>query len=102
MKKFKINPKELEKEIDAEKLAIADAKHKIPPSDSKTPGASESKIRMISSESLMETVSKINKSGSYLQRKLQIGYNRAARIMEMMEKEGIVGQANHVGKREII
>ena len=41
-------------------------------------------------------------STSFLQRKLQIGYNRAARIMEMMEKEGIVGQANHVGKREIL
>ena len=41
-------------------------------------------------------------STSFLQRKLQIGYNRAARIMEMMEKKGIVGQANHVGKREIL
>ena len=41
-------------------------------------------------------------STSFLQRKLQIGYNRAARIMEMMEKEGIVGRANHVGKREIL
>ena len=41
-------------------------------------------------------------STSFLQRKLQIGYNRAARIMEAMEKEGIVGQANHVGKREIL
>ena len=41
-------------------------------------------------------------STSFLQRRLQIGYNRAARIMEMMEKEGIVGQANHVGKREIL
>ncbi|MDC0231927.1 DNA translocase FtsK [Pelagibacteraceae bacterium] len=41
-------------------------------------------------------------STSFLQRKLQIGYNRAARIMETMEKEGIVGQANHVGKREIL
>ena len=41
-------------------------------------------------------------STSFLQRKLQIGYNRAARIIEMMEKEGIVGQANHVGKREIL
>tara|TARA_Y100000590_G_scaffold364552_1_gene423005 strand:- start:458 stop:2581 length:2124 start_codon:yes stop_codon:yes gene_type:complete len=41
-------------------------------------------------------------STSFLQRKLQIGYNRAARIMEKMEKEGIVGQANHVGKREIL
>ena len=41
-------------------------------------------------------------STSFLQRKLQIGYNRAARIIEEMEKEGIVGQANHVGKREIL
>ena len=41
-------------------------------------------------------------STSFLQRKLQIGYNRAARIMEIMEKEGVVGQANHVGKREIL
>ena len=41
-------------------------------------------------------------STSFLQRKLQIGYNRAARIMEEMEKEGIVGQPNHVGKREIL
>jgi S-DNA-T family DNA segregation ATPase FtsK/SpoIIIE len=41
-------------------------------------------------------------STSFLQRKLQIGYNRAARIMEMMEEAGIVGQANHVGKREIL
>ena len=41
-------------------------------------------------------------STSFLQRKLQIGYNRAARIMETMEKEGIVGQPNHVGKREIL
>ena len=41
-------------------------------------------------------------STSFLQRKLQIGYNRAARIMETMEKEGIVGRPNHAGKREII
>jgi S-DNA-T family DNA segregation ATPase FtsK/SpoIIIE len=41
-------------------------------------------------------------STSFLQRKLQVGYNRAARIMETMEEEGIVGQANHVGKREIL
>ena len=41
-------------------------------------------------------------STSFLQRRLQIGYNRAARIIEAMEKEGIVGQANHVGKREIL
>jgi len=41
-------------------------------------------------------------STSLLQRKLQIGYNRAARIIDMMEAEGIVSKANHVGKREIL
>ena len=41
-------------------------------------------------------------STSFLQRKLQIGYNRAARIMDMMEDEGIVSKANHVGKREVL
>jgi DNA segregation ATPase FtsK/SpoIIIE, S-DNA-T family len=41
-------------------------------------------------------------STSYIQRRLQIGYNRAASIMERMEKEGIVGQPNHAGKREIL
>jgi len=41
-------------------------------------------------------------STSYIQRRLQIGYNRAASLMERMEKEGIVGQANHAGKREIL
>ncbi|MFC4172772.1 DNA translocase FtsK 4TM domain-containing protein [Microvirga sp. GCM10011540] len=41
-------------------------------------------------------------STSYIQRRLQIGYNRAASLMERMEKEGIVGPANHAGKREIL
>jgi S-DNA-T family DNA segregation ATPase FtsK/SpoIIIE len=41
-------------------------------------------------------------STSYVQRRLQIGYNRAASIIERMEKEGIVGPANHAGKREIL
>jgi S-DNA-T family DNA segregation ATPase FtsK/SpoIIIE len=41
-------------------------------------------------------------STSYIQRRLQIGYNRAASLMEKMELEGIVGQANHAGKREIL
>ena len=40
-------------------------------------------------------------STSFLQRKLQIGYNRAARIIDMMEEEGIVSKANHVGKRDV-
>jgi len=41
-------------------------------------------------------------STSYIQRRLQIGYNRAASLMERMEKEGVVGAANHAGKREIL
>ena len=41
-------------------------------------------------------------STSFLQRKLQIGYNRAARIIDMMEDNGEVSKANHVGKREIL
>ena len=41
-------------------------------------------------------------STSYIQRRLQIGYNRAASLIERMEKEGVVGQPNHAGKREIL
>ncbi|MDA9076767.1 DNA translocase FtsK [Candidatus Pelagibacter sp.] len=41
-------------------------------------------------------------STSFLQRKLQIGYNRAARIIDMMEAEGVVSKANHVGKRDVL
>ncbi|MFC3162168.1 DNA translocase FtsK [Ciceribacter thiooxidans] len=41
-------------------------------------------------------------STSYIQRKLSIGYNRAASLVERMEQEGLVGPANHVGKRAII
>jgi S-DNA-T family DNA segregation ATPase FtsK/SpoIIIE len=41
-------------------------------------------------------------STSYIQRRLQIGYNRAATLMERMELEGVVGQPNHAGKREIL
>ncbi|HFQ15521.1 MAG TPA: DNA translocase FtsK [Rhodobacteraceae bacterium] len=41
-------------------------------------------------------------STSYLQRRLQIGYNKAATLIEKLEEEGIVGPANHAGKREIL
>jgi S-DNA-T family DNA segregation ATPase FtsK/SpoIIIE len=41
-------------------------------------------------------------STSYIQRRLGIGYNRAATLIERMEKEGLIGAANHAGKREIL
>ncbi len=41
-------------------------------------------------------------STSFLQRHLNIGYNRAAKLIEQMEKEGVVSVANHVGKREVL
>ena len=54
----------------------------------------ESALRMIRIEGKAST--------SFLQRKLQIGYNRAARIIDMMEENGEVSKANHVGKREVL
>ena len=54
-------------------------------------------------QSALEIVKSEGKaSTSFLQRKLQIGYNRAARIIDMMEDEGIVSKANHVGKRDVL
>ena len=54
-------------------------------------------------QSALELVKSERKaSTSFLQRKLQIGYNRAARIIDMMEDNGVVSKANHVGKREIL
>ena len=41
-------------------------------------------------------------STSYLQRKLQIGYNSAAKLVERMEQEGVVSSANHVGRRQVL
>ena len=41
-------------------------------------------------------------STSYIQRRLSIGYNRAATLIERMEKEGVISPANHAGKREIL
>ncbi|MDP3316088.1 MAG: DNA translocase FtsK, partial [Devosia sp.] len=41
-------------------------------------------------------------STSYIQRRLAIGYNKAATLIERMEKEGVISAANHSGKREIL
>jgi DNA segregation ATPase FtsK/SpoIIIE, S-DNA-T family len=65
------------------------------------PGASEGEKGLFD-----QAVALVGREGkastSFIQRHLQIGYNRAARLIEQMEKEGIVGPANHVGKREVL
>jgi S-DNA-T family DNA segregation ATPase FtsK/SpoIIIE len=71
-----------------------------------TPVFDESEMGLGSGELFDQAVSIVLRhkkaSTSYIQRRLQIGYNRAASIMERMEKEGIVGPANHAGKRVIL
>jgi DNA segregation ATPase FtsK/SpoIIIE, S-DNA-T family len=65
------------------------------------PGASEGEKGLF--DQAVALVAREGKaSTSFIQRHLQIGYNRAARLIEQMEKEGIVGTANHVGKREVL
>ena len=62
-----------------------------------------SEMRCSSSSRWYSLVARERKaSTSFIQRHLQIGYNRAARIIEKMEKEGVVSAANHVGKREVL
>ena len=51
----------------------------------------------------VELISREQKaSTSFIQRHLQIGYNRAARIIDQMEEEGLISDANHVGRREVL
>jgi len=66
----------------------------IHPSDDDTDELYDQALSIIKTEGKAST--------SFLQRKLQIGYNRAARIIDMMEEKGIVSKANHVGKREVL
>ena len=54
------------------------------------------------SKAVEVVVSQQKVSTSYIQRYLQIGYNRAARIVEKMEEEGIISEANNAGKRNVL
>ena len=74
------------------------ASNKIENTESNT----EEGIDELYSKALEIIKSERKASTSFLQRKLQIGYNRAARIIDMMEEKGIVSKANHVGKREVL
>ena len=82
MKKTNINLKELEKIIDVDNLAIKDAKQNIPLSNSQTPDASESKIKLIIKESLIEKINEINLLGGHLQTKLEETINQMADIFD--------------------
>jgi S-DNA-T family DNA segregation ATPase FtsK/SpoIIIE len=54
-------------------------------------------------EEAVEIISRDRKcSTSYIQRKLSIGYNRAAKIVETLEEKGFVSSANHVGRRDVL
>lgn len=63
-------------------------------SDNKTDALYQQAVAIVTREGKAST--------SFVQRQLQIGYNKAARIMEQMEAEGVVSPANHVGKREVL
>ena len=59
-------------------------------------------LRSIIDQAIAIVAQTRNASISYLQRRLKIGYNRAARIIEQMESEGVVSSANRVGRREVL
>jgi S-DNA-T family DNA segregation ATPase FtsK/SpoIIIE len=70
--------------------------------DATAMGAEEGAAADLYSQAVQVVMRDRKASTSYIQRRLQIGYNRAASLMERMEKEGIVGAPNHAGKREIL
>jgi S-DNA-T family DNA segregation ATPase FtsK/SpoIIIE len=73
-----------------------------PPSDAASPQARESRQDDLYDKAVATVLRDRKVSTSYLQRRLSIGYNRAADVIERMEREGLIGPANNVGKREIL
>ncbi|MEM8833228.1 MAG: DNA translocase FtsK 4TM domain-containing protein [Pseudomonadota bacterium] len=65
-------------------------------------GDSNEKVDELYDEAVALVARERKASTSFVQRYLQIGYNRAARIIEEMERQGVIGPANHVGKREVL
>ena len=65
-------------------------------------GDKEEKVDELYDQAVALVARERKASTSFVQRYLQIGYNRAARIVEEMERQGVIGPANHVGKREIL
>lgn len=65
-------------------------------------GEDEEKVDDLYDQAVALVAKERKASTSFVQRYLQIGYNRAARIIEEMERQGVIGPANHVGKREVL
>ncbi|MEZ5903440.1 MAG: DNA translocase FtsK 4TM domain-containing protein [Alphaproteobacteria bacterium] len=65
-------------------------------------GDNEEKVDELYDQAVALVARERKASTSFVQRYLQIGYNRAARIVEEMERQGVISQANHVGKREVL
>lgn len=65
-------------------------------------GGNGNKADELYDKAVAEVIKSRKASTSYVQRRLQIGYNRAATIIERMEDEGVISSANHVGKREVL
>ena len=65
-------------------------------------GEKEEKVDELYDQAVALVARERKASTSFVQRYLQIGYNRAARIVEEMERQGVIGPANHVGKREVL
>jgi S-DNA-T family DNA segregation ATPase FtsK/SpoIIIE len=65
-------------------------------------GDTEEKVDELYDQAVALVARERKASTSFVQRYLQIGYNRAARIVEEMERQGVIGPANHVGKREVL
>ncbi|MFD2204922.1 DNA translocase FtsK [Kiloniella antarctica] len=70
--------------------------------DPSSSGGNGSKADELYDRAVAEVIKSRKASTSYVQRRLQIGYNRAATIVERMEDEGVISSANHVGKREVL
>jgi S-DNA-T family DNA segregation ATPase FtsK/SpoIIIE len=84
--------------ITAEEEELADAEGDLP-----SPGSMDGEEAMDLYDRAVAIVLRDRKcSTSYIQRRLSVGYNKAASLVERMEKEGIVAPANHSGKREIL
>lgn len=88
--------------LNVEPPTIAEVQGETPaaalPSESAPPNAGEALYQ----DARELVIRDRNASTSYIQRKLQLGYNTAAAIVERMEREGVVGPANHAGKREVL